>query len=378
MNYLLLVPGLVSIGGMQKRDRLLIRAMDSILHSHGGQMVVLSLNDPVTTPAPADLAGLRVTKILRFGGDRQQSIWTALRFFRQANLVLYGLLGFAPLVIFQRLFSPRSRRFLLMHGIEVWERRRGPYQWAVHQMNGVISISHYTLDRYRQAYQVPLSQTAFILPNSLDLVRTGQVSYLGTESFDGQAGSNPNALRLLTVARLVPKELGKGVDTVIRALPELLSGFPDLRYIVIGDGSDRTRLEHLAREMRVDHAVEFRGFVSETELEREYSNCAVYVMPSASEGFGLVFIEAMAHGKPVVAARVGGTPEVVQDGVTGLLIDFGDVTALTQSVKRLLEDADLRLRMGQASLQRVRENYTYDIFCQRVAQILSEISRIQI
>jgi glycosyltransferase involved in cell wall biosynthesis len=234
------------------------------------------------------------------------------------------------------------------------------------------------LDRYRQAYQVSLSQTAFILPNSLDLVRTRQVSYLGTESFDGQAGSNPNALRLLTVARLVPKELGKGVDTVIRALPELLSGFPDLRYSVIGDGSDRTRLEHLAQEMRVDHAVEFRGFVSETELEREYSNCAVYVMPSASEGFGLVFIEAMAHGKPVVAARVGGTPEVVQDRVSGLLIDFGDVPALTQSVKRLLEDADLRLRMGQASLQRVRENYTYDIFCQRVAQILSEISRIQI
>lgn len=374
MNYLFLSPALASIGGMQKLHRMMIRALDTYISQQGGRLVVLALNDPPPMVLHEDLHGLGATEISGYNSNRWSFCWAAIRAFLGMDVVIYGLMGFVPLVFFQSMLAPKSKRALVIHGIEAWQRRAELHDQAIRKITDVISISQYTLMRYQKVYQTPIEQRSFILPCSLDPHRSNLVSSVSL----GESAGRQNDLRLLSVARLVASEVGKGVDTVIRAFPELLSSFPGLRFVVIGDGPGRVRLEHLAREMRVDHAVEFRGFVSETELEREYSNCAVYVMPSASEGFGLVFIEAMAYGKPVVAARVGGAPEVVQDRVTGLLIDVGDVTALTQSVKRLLEDADLRDRMGQASLQRVRENYTYDIFCQRVAQILSEISRIQI
>jgi len=375
MRCLILVPSTDSVGGMQRRDRMLVKAVDTYVHSHCGALQVYALNDSWTDTAPADNQELHVAHMKCFRGDRKRFIFEAVRAFVHTDLVFYGLLGFAPLVFAQRILAPHSTSFLLLHGVEAWCKRPGLYTQAVRRMTGVVSISQYTLHRYRQVYDASDQQLGLVLPNCLSNQVFDKSRHSGDAITEAPAADGP---RLLSVARLAAKEKYKGIDTVIESLPELLRAFPTLNYIVIGDGTDRPRLEQLTQRLGIADRVQFRGFVSEEDLQHEYAQCSAYVMPSAREGFGLVFLEAMAHGKPVVAARAGGAPEVVQDGVTGILVDFGDVAALTQAVKRLLEDADLRDRMGQTGLQRVRENYTYDIFCQRVAQILSEISRIQI
>jgi glycosyltransferase involved in cell wall biosynthesis len=128
----------------------------------------------------------------------------------------------------------------------------------------------------------------------------------------------------------------------------------------VGDGSDRQRLVDLARGLNVDAYVHFLGRVSDEELKAAYARCSVFVLPSACEGFGLVFVEAMAYGKPVVAARAGATPEVVQDGETGILIDFGDVGQLTAALAKLLSEPESRQRMGAAGLAIVRQKYSYE------------------
>ncbi|MFQ5695850.1 MAG: glycosyltransferase, partial [Terriglobia bacterium] len=162
----------------------------------------------------------------------------------------------------------------------------------------------------------------------------------------------------------------KGIEEVLLVLPRLRGQFPDVRYVVVGEGSDRPRLEQLARELGVADVTEFTGHLPPGELALRYASCSVFVLPSTGEGFGIVFLEAMAHAKPVVAARSGGTPEVVVDGETGLLVEPGDGRALQAALTRLFADTDLRRQMGGTGRRRLEENFTFAHFRQRLTGLL--------
>jgi phosphatidylinositol alpha-1,6-mannosyltransferase len=361
MKHLLLVPELSSIGGMQLLHRLLIQAMDRFLDEYGGQLLVYSLNDNAGTIPHSSLKGLKVTNIKSFGRDRRHFCLHALSAFPGTQHVFYGLLGFTPLALFQTMIAPYSRRHLLIHGVEAWDNRGHIYALSARHMTGVISISQHTLNRYRQAYKIRISQPGFVLPCCLGS------DYQPSESTPLR---RDGAFRLLSAARLVAEEQYKGIDTVLRALPKLLEAFPELVYVVIGDGSDRRRLENLAKQLDVERNVQFRGFVTKYELEREYRDCDLYVMPSAGEGFGIVFIEAMAFGKPVVAARAGATPEVIEHGITGMLVQYGDVAELGDVLNLLLVNTELRREMGLRGARCAMERYTFEAFCQRTAKLM--------
>ncbi|MXZ20557.1 MAG: glycosyltransferase family 4 protein [Caldilineaceae bacterium SB0665_bin_25] len=181
---------------------------------------------------------------------------------------------------------------------------------------------------------------------------------------------------LLTVARLVPR---KGIDTVLRALPSLLDRYPKLQYWIVGDGPARASLAQLAREMGLLHAVQFKDSVSDAELPEVYRRATIFVMPSRAdyyagsvEGFGIVYLEASASGLPVVAARSGGAAEAVLENETGLLVPPDDPAALAQALHRLLDDPDMRQRMGRAGRRWVETEMNWD----RVGrQFLSIIDR---
>ena len=168
---------------------------------------------------------------------------------------------------------------------------------------------------------------------------------------------------LLTVGRLTPR---KGIDTVLAALPQVVERVPDVIYLVVGEGEDRTRLEQLAREMSVTDHVRFLGKVTYDELPTMYNLGDVFVTPSRSappsvEGFGIVFLEANACGKPVIGARTGGIPDAVIDGETGLLVDPDAPSQLADAILRLLTDTDLAKRLGAEGRRRVVEEGTWDV-----------------
>ncbi|MBI5287636.1 MAG: glycosyltransferase family 4 protein [Chloroflexi bacterium] len=155
---------------------------------------------------------------------------------------------------------------------------------------------------------------------------------------------------LLFVGRIVPE---KGLHLLIQALTALDD---DVRLIVNGDGSARTAAVTLTRNLGLEQRVEFLGWTGREELSDCYCRAAVVVVPSVwPEPFGLVGIEAMACGVPVVGFRSGAIPEWLEDGVTGFLVDPGDVAALAQRLRQLLDDPSLRRRMGCASRSRITE-----------------------
>ena len=123
-------------------------------------------------------------------------------------------------------------------------------------------------------------------------------------------------------------------------------------------------------DLGTGHLVDFLGGVPGPELAGEYARCSVFLLPSRKEGFGLVFLEAMAYAKPIVACAAGGAPEVVPDGECGMLVPANDLLALWESLRRLLADVQLRARLGAQGRRRVERFFTRERFEQQVAQLL--------
>ena len=168
---------------------------------------------------------------------------------------------------------------------------------------------------------------------------------------------------LLTVARLVPH---KGQDVALRALATLARDFPDLRYLVVGEGHDRQRLQALARELGLADRVIFAGVLSDDEIAEAYATATLYLGLSRidnevnAEGFGISFIEAAASGVPAVAGDSGGVRSAVRDGETGLVVPPADVEAVTAAVRALLTDSDRRKAMGAAARRAAETHYNWD------------------
>ena len=179
-------------------------------------------------------------------------------------------------------------------------------------------------------------------------------------------GVGPQQKLIVSVGRLSRR---KGFDQVIRSLPELVKRGIDVHYGVIGIGEDRDYLGALAREFGVTDRVSLVGHVDPEELPRWYNAADVVTMPNReingdTEGFGMVFIEAAACGKPAVAGKAGGTAAAVVDGVTGLRIDGASLEAVTEGLARLLRDETLAQTLGANGHSRAVANFSW----QKVAE----------
>lgn len=174
---------------------------------------------------------------------------------------------------------------------------------------------------------------------------------------------------VLTVSRLVRR---KGIDTVLAAWGNVRKRFEKATYVIVGDGADRERLEGLARPH--GDSVRFVGSVDEAALAGWYHACDLFVMPARSEppdveGFGLVFLEAGACGKPVIGARAGGVVDAIDDEQTGLLVPPDDAVALSEAMIRILGDADFALRLGRAGRARA-EASSWDVVASTMGALL--------
>jgi len=176
---------------------------------------------------------------------------------------------------------------------------------------------------------------------------------------------------VLTVSRLVPKN---NVAGIIRAFALARGTVPNARLLVVGDGPLRAELEAVARERGVREAVQFMGTVPHDDLPAVYAAADVFVRPSLSEGLGSVFLEAMAAGVPVIASPVGGIPDIVRDGETGLLAGPDDDAAVAHAMVRLLVDAALRDRITAGADAMVRGQYDWTAVASRMAAVYEQVS----
>jgi phosphatidyl-myo-inositol dimannoside synthase len=183
----------------------------------------------------------------------------------------------------------------------------------------------------------------------------------------------PEGRVVLTVGRWRANERYKGMDTLITALPRLLHEWTDLQLVAVGEGDDQSWLEQLAEGCGVRRHVHFFSGLSYSQLSACYSACEIFALPSRGEGFGLVYLEAMARGKPVIGGAHGGAPEVIDDGRTGYLVQHGDAPQLATSIETLLANSALAREMGARGRERVNRDFKFNVFAKSLKKTLREL-----
>jgi phosphatidylinositol alpha-1,6-mannosyltransferase len=331
--------------------------------------VLLVMDRPAdVSEAAASLPGLTIEA---FSGNRLAFVRRAfaIALTHQIDLLLVGHVNYAPLGAILKRLQPKLRYGVFAYGVDVWDKLTKVRAYSLRQADFVVSISEYTKQILIGTNGVSADNIRLAPPSLEEDLEIESEPNSPIEQVANADNASPQ-ITLLSVCRLELSERYKGVDKVIEALPTVLAQYPQVQYFVIGSGSDLDRHKKLAQEKGVAKAVHFLGPVDDATLQNYYQKCDVFVMCSAREGFGIVYLEAMRYAKPVIAANSGGAPEVVKDRETGLLVEYGDVNQTAAAIAALCSDAALRKKLGDAGRKRLENNYTFAHFKQRLHEII--------
>ena len=314
------------------------------------------------------------SKSIKFHYFKSQSIWLGrlrlgitllwLLLKKQPKQVFCGHINLAPLV--QILCVPLGIPYtVLTYGKEVWEPLPNKYQQALKQATKILTISRYSRDRCCESNHLDPEKFQ-LLPCMVD----GDKFIPGLLPVDLIEGYNlQRAKVLMTVARLWSGDPYKGVDVTIRSLPIILQSFSEVKYLIIGQGDDQTRLAKLAQDLGVGEKVIFAGFVPTEDLVKHYQVADAYVMPS-QEGFGIVYLEAMACGLPVLSGDGDGSADPLQDGKLGWRVPHRDPEAVANACIEMLKGEDKRCD-GQWLREESLKIFGRITFTKRVKQIFN-------
>lgn len=279
----------------------------------------------------------------------------------RCDVIYCGHLNLAPLAwALGKLF----RRPVLgaLYGIEAWQPSgRRVSNWASRRLARYYAISNYTRDRFMAWARVPQARID-LLPNAIHL--PDYAPGAKSETLAARYGLRDRKV-LMTFGRLVSKERAKGFDEVLQVLPTLVAEDPSIAYLIAGDGDYRRRLEERVAELHLNDHVVFTGFVEEAEKADLYRLADLYVMPSRGEGFGFVFLEAMASGVPVIASSTDGSRDAVRDGELGEMVDPDAPEELLAAIRR-----------GLNAPRGVPEGLSYFAFGQFAERVRDMLDRI--
>jgi glycosyltransferase involved in cell wall biosynthesis len=358
-------------GGIQRVGRHVAALAAKFASDRGMSVRFLSLNDP------RGLHTVRVGSlefsVSGYAGSKVQFSRAALRAAgRKPMLVIALHPHLAPIVWAMRMRFRKFRSIVFTHGVEVWR----PLGWsrgaALRQADLVIGPSADTV-QHLISEQHLLPGKVERLPWALDPEFEARVA--AAAPLSSPPGFPRTSKIILTVGRWDSTERYKGADTLLAALPQVLKAAPDASLVLVGDGDDRPRLEHLARDLGVSQHAHFLYGLTPEQLFACYANCDVFALPSKGEGFGLVFLEAMACAKPVIGGAHGGIPEIVEDGVTGLLVPHGEAERLAQALESLFNNPSRAREMGARGRDRIKKDYTFEEFQTRLIRILDAVLR---
>jgi len=265
-------------------------------------------------------------------------------------------LNLLPIVIVAKIINPKIKIYLSIYGIEVWKKLPFMHQIFLSKIK-ILSISTYTTEIFTKYNNISKKNIFYLPPDTSDNI---------DKNF--QNVYNDHEFNILSVTRLDSNDNYKGIDSMIKTIPLLISKIPNLKYTIIGKGDDKDRLIELSKELKVQNYIDFKGFVE--FIEPYYQYCDIFTLPSKGEGFGIVYIEAMKYEKPCIACDEGGQTDVVLDNETGYLCKYDDTNCLSERIINLYADVEKRNQFGKNGYKHFIENFTFDKFRDRLSNIL--------
>jgi glycosyltransferase involved in cell wall biosynthesis len=369
MKLLILIPELFRTkGGMQIFNQHFIKALSQWNKS----LFIINLSDKKIHKSKLP----SYIKFIPCGSKSRK--WSRIRFvvltfwyiiWETPDFIICGHINFSPIcLIIKSLFGVKYG--ILTYGIEVWEIRNILKKKSFPKANFIVSISNYTISRIKM--QIPnIEDKMFLLSNPIngDMFFPKDKSKLLIQKY------NLSGFKiLLSVARLSSKEKYKGYDTVIKAIPEVKKSIPNLKYILVGKGDDISRVKKLAQELGVLDSLIFTGFVRDEEIVDYYNLCDLFILPSKGEGFGFVFLEALACGKPVIGGNRDGTKDALLNGKLGILVDPDNVEEIKNAIIKVLrKEVEARLLDKNYLRKKVLTTYGIKKFNSKVKTLFEKI-----
>lgn len=260
-----------------------------------------------------------------------------------------------PTLLSVRGIAAKQLKFSAGHNVIYNSIERINEKYALSTIPNIIVTSPHSKDVIRKMTH----SNIYVIPNGIDF---DEIQKVRAED------------RLKHPAILFVGGLGKvkGIDVLLNAVPIIRKKIPNLHIYIAGSGSEEGNLKKLVKALNIEENVTFWGFISGDEKYAYYKSADIYVQPSRYETFGVVLLEAMACGKPVVASKVGGIPFVVEDGKTGLLFESENVDELAEKIVHLLRDKELRAKMGEAGRERARE-FTWERSAEMTVDVYKEV-----
>ena len=282
---------------------------------------------------------------------------------RRADWLLFNHVGVARAIA----ATPRALRLpygVFVHDIEAWSADLAPSRLrALSEARVLIANSRHTARRTEAAHPT----LAPVMPCPLGLLDEAPTGDSPDLPLLASAGRHV----VLIVGRVSSDERYKGHDQLIEAWPREIAAQPGAQLVVCGRGDDVGRLRDKARALGVGQSIVFAGYVNEATLRELFGRAALYAMPSAREGFGLVYLEAMRAGVPCLGSTLDAAGDIIVDGETGYVVDRDDAGALAGAILSVLNDPGRRVAMGEAGRRRFERDFTYERFRERLYAILS-------
>jgi phosphatidyl-myo-inositol dimannoside synthase len=363
-----LFPELLGVGGIQEAGRMTAAALGRIAGSHENWVTSFQSTNDGLGDHKFEIAEQRVS-LRGFNRSKVRFVGSALGQSRRgARVVLAAHPYLALPAALMKWYSPKLKTIVMSHGVEVWNPLPRLRRRALLSADLVLAPSSDTAQKLAEVQGVPpanIRKLAWPLNPDFLKMADNPAELSLPKNF-------PAGRVILTVGRWAASERYKGVDDLIRAVAQLQTKFPRLCLAAVGDGDDLPRLKKIAGDLGVSKSVRFLTNLSREEIAACYARSEIFALPSTGEGFGLVFLEAMAFGKPLIGAARGGITDIIQEKVNGLLVPAGDLKSLVEALEELLENESLRIELGRRGAENVRRRYSFDVFVNDLERIIEE------
>lgn len=308
-----------------------------------------------------------------FGKNKLKFVLHSILHARKYDVIVLGHINLAIAGVLIKMLYPSKKLLLVTHGIDVWGLLNNLKLRLLNKVDKILAVSNFTRNKILEVHNVP-AQKVSVFPNTVDPYFSMPATVLRNDALRNRYGLKDTDFVIYTLTRLSHTEVYKGYDKVIASLAEIIMHYPQVKYVIGGkyDEGEKARIDALVNQYNLQGKVILAGFLEEKELVAHYQMADMYIMPSKKEGFGIVFIEAMICGLPVVAGNADGSVDALLNGKTGTLVNPDSSDEIKAAIIGLVKS---NMRFDEQRLLSIKnetlENYSFSRYQQRLKDIIS-------
>lgn len=354
-------------GGIEKVCRSICRSLYDLGEENVVEPTVYSMYDKYFD---RDSRYLKKQQYHAFNEHRKYFVIKSLIKGIRSDVIILSHINLLSVGYLIKRFSPKTKVYLLAHGIEIWRKLPEPKLKALKRLDKIIAVSHFTAEKIKSIHGIRAEKME-ILNNCIDPFYFFPENFSKPKPLLERYGLNANQKILMSLSRVVSSEKYKGYDNTISILPELIKKYPEVVYLIAGksDEEEKSRLEKLIAKHQIASHIKLIGFIDEAEITDHFLLSDIFVMPSKKEGFGIVFIEAMASGLYVVAGNKDGSVDALKNGELGKLVNPDDSNEIEKTLDELLK-APLNHEEKITLQKNVLQAFSYEKYRESIKKLI--------